>query len=195
MMKSKYLTWDFFWLVLIQYVGFKISWLLAAWGAVAGPPLSYWGALPFFLFLILHVIYTRRVWELWFALSVALAGTIVDSIYNATGLIGYNGTFPGLGWLAPIWITSIWVGLAVTLDHSLNVLVGKPIWTFVTGAVFGPLAYWTGEEMGAIRFAFDACTTMAILAGPWGVMLIVCYWLLELWRPDQSSSSARNTQS
>lgn len=185
MARSKYLTWSFFWTVMIQYVGFKVSWMLAAWGAVKGPPLSYWGALPFFVFLIGHVIYTKRVWDLWFALVVAGMGTVVDTIYNATNLIDYNGTYPVLDFLAPIWITSIWAGLAVTLDHSLDVLIGRPVWTFVMGAVFGPLAYWSGEKMGAIRFAYDDWTTMAILAGPWGIMLILCYWVMERMRPAQ----------
>lgn len=182
MAKSKYLTWAFFWMVLIQYVLFKVSWLLAAWGAVAGPPMSYWGAVPFFIFLVLHVVYTKQIWELWFALSVAGLGTVIDTVYNATGLISYNGTYPVFGFLAPIWITAIWAGLAVTLDHSLKVLIGKPIWTFAVGAVFGPIAYWTGEEMGAIRFAYDDWTTMAILAVPWGFALIADYWILEKWR-------------
>lgn len=184
-MQSKYLTWAFAWTVLVQYVGFKISWLLAAWGAVAGPPLSYWGASPFFLFLILHVLYTRRIWELWFALSVAVAGTGLDTIYNVTGLIHYNGTYPGLAFLAPIWITSLWAGLAVTLDHSMQMLVERPTWTFLIGAVFGPMAYWTGDEMGAIRFSLDAWTTMLILAIPWGLMLLFCYRLMEWWRPKE----------
>ncbi len=183
---NKYLTWAFVWTVLVQYIGFKVSWLLAAWGAVAGPPLSYWGALPFFLFLILHVGYTRRVWELWFALSVALVGTGLDTIYNATGLIRYNGTYPVLSFLAPIWITSLWAGLAVTLDHSLRMLVGRPIWTFIIGAVFGPLAYRTGAEIGAIQFGYDDLTTMIVLAGPWGVILLFCYDLMEWWRPAEA---------
>ena len=185
MAKSKYLTWAFFWMVLIQYGVFKISWLLAAWGGVAGPPWSYWGALPFLAFLFLHVLYTKRVWELWFALSVALFGTILDSIYNITGLIEFNGTYPFAPWMSPIWMTSIWAGLAVTLDHSLKVLIGRPIWTFVVGAVFGPIAYWTGAEMGAIHFSLGNWETMAILAVPWGLMLIFCYWLLEWWRPKE----------
>jgi hypothetical protein len=176
-------------MVLVQYLGFKISWLLAAWGAVAGPPLSYWGALPFFLFLVLHVIYTRRIWELWFALSVALLGTGLDTIYNMTGLIHYNGRYPGLSFLAPIWITSLWAGLAVTLDHSLKMLIGRPIWTFTIFAVFGPLAYRTGDEMGAIQFACDAWTTMIILAVPWGVMLVFFYRLMEWWRPTEAEVS------
>ena len=185
MARSKYLTWAFFWMVIIQYGLFKVSWLLAAWGAVAGPPLSYWGAFPFFVFLILHVAYTKKVWELWYALAVAALGTVIDTVYNATGLIDYNGTYPYLNFLAPIWITAIWAGLAVTLDHSLKVLIGKPVWTFVVGAVFGPLAYWTGEEMGAIRFAFDDWTTMGILAVPWGLALMADYWILEKMRPRE----------
>lgn len=186
--REKYFTWAFAWMVLVQYVGFKVSWLLAAWGAAAGPPLSYWGALAFFIFLILHVLYTRRLWELWFALSVAFAGTCLDSIYAATGLIHYNGAYPGLKFLAPIWITSLWSGLAVTLDHSLQMLIGRPAWTFCIAAIFGPMAYWAGDEMGAIRFSLDAWTTMFILAVPWGVMLLLCYRLMEWWRPAQTAS-------
>jgi hypothetical protein len=189
---NKYLNWAFVWMVLIQYIGFKISWLLAAWGAVAGPPLSYWGALPFFLFLILHVIYTRRIWELWFALSVALIGTGLDTICNATGLIHYNGTYPVLSFLAPLWITSLWAGLAVTLDHSLKMLAGRPIWTFAIFAIFGPLAYWTGHEMGAIQFTLDPWTTMFILAAPWGITAVFYYQLLQWWRPVETANNGGN---
>jgi hypothetical protein len=190
--RNPYLTWAFLWMVLIQYIGFKISWLLTVWGAVAGPPVSYWGALPFFLFLGLHVLYTRQIWELWFALSMALAGTALDTLYNCTGLIQYNGTYPGLSFLAPVWITSLWAGLAVTLDHSLKMLIGRPIWTFLIGAVFGPLAYQAGAKMGAIHFALDAWTTMFILAGPWGLMLLLCYRLMEWWRPPQPPKGVEN---
>jgi hypothetical protein len=117
---------------------------------------------------------------------VALVGTGLDTIYNVTGLIHYNGTFPGLSFLAPIWITSLWAGLAVTLDHSLKMLIGRPVWTFAIFAVFGPLAYRTGDEMGAIQFTYDAWTTMIILAVPWGVMLVFCYRMMEWWRPSDA---------
>jgi hypothetical protein len=187
MAKSKYLTWSFFWMVLIQYVLFKISWLVAAWGAIDGPPWSYWGALPFLGFLGLHVLYTKRLWELWFALSVAILGTGIDSIYNATGLIDYNGTYPVLSFLGPIWITAMWAGLAVCYDHSLKMLIGRPVWTFAVGAIFGPLAYLSGKGMGAIRFAYDDWTMMAILAAPWGFKMLLDYWLLELWRPKPTT--------
>jgi hypothetical protein len=94
---KKYLTWNFLLVVLIQYVGFKLSWLAAAYGAVEGPPWSYYGAIPFLVWLAIHVAYYRKFWELWYALSVGLMGTIIDTCYASTGFIVYNGPYPCLG--------------------------------------------------------------------------------------------------
>lgn len=184
----KYLTRDFLLLVLMQYIGFKLSWLATAWGAVEGPPYSYYGAFAFIAFVGLHILYSGRKWELWFALAVGAFGTCLDSTYAITGLIDYNGTYPGLPFVAPIWITAMWMGLAVTLDHSLKVLVGRPLWIFLTGAIFGPLAHWSGHSMGAITVHMDFWTTMAVLSVPWGLGLVISYRIMEYFRPTESSS-------
>lgn len=180
---KKYLTWNFLLVVLIQYVGFKLSWLAAAYGAVEGPPWSYYGAIPFLVWLAIHVAYYRKFWELWYALSVGLMGTIIDTCYASTGFIVYNGPYPVLDFLAPMWITAIWMGLAITLDHSLDILIGKPIWTYFVGAIFGPLAYWSGDGMGGLHFQMAFWPTMAILAFVWGFAFMACYGLLAYWRP------------
>lgn len=186
----KYITKEFIILVLVQYVGFKISWLATAYGAKAGPPYSYYGSAAFFGFLALHVAYYRRLWELWFALSVAVFGTAIDTVYHLTGFITYNGMYPVVDFIAPIWISALWAGLAVTLDYSLKVLVGRPFWMFLIGAIFGPLAYWSGDSIGAIHFQYGVWETMAIMAVPWGLAMIVCYWILEYWRPKPVPADA-----
>lgn len=179
----KYISKEFIILVLVQYIGFKVSWLVTAWGAVEGPPYSYYGAFAFILFIVLHLLYSGKRWEIPFTLSVAVFGSLFDTVYNVTGFISYNGTYPVLDFLAPVWISTIWAGLAVTLDYSLKVLIGRPVWTFLTGAVFGPIAYWSGESMGAIHFNLPFWPTMLILAVPWGFALMGCYWLLGYFRP------------
>ena len=112
-------------------------------------------------------------------------GTAIDTVYHLTGFISYNGMYPVVDFIAPIWISALWAGLAVTLDYSLKVLIGRPVWTFVIGAVFGPLAYWSGDSIGAVHFTYGPWESMAIMAVPWGLAFIACYWILEFWRPKE----------
>lgn len=53
---------------------------------------------------------------MWLALPM---GFVVDTVMAATGLLRYASPVPVEG-IAPVWILSLWMGFALTLNHSLS---------------------------------------------------------------------------
>ena len=92
--------------------------------------------------------------------TVALcAGLIIDNIWVAFGILSYpENTF------APFWIALLWVGLGLTVNHSMalfrdNTLIGS----LVVGLA-APLTYLTGERFGAVTVGDIYLTPVISLA-------------------------------
>ena len=167
------------WLIWIfNAIGFKIGWFACIYGALYG--YHYEGALSMLVLIIIH-LWTMGwpKYEIQFTVIVTVIGTGLDTLLNISGLVEYIGTYPGLPWMAPIWITAIWAGFAVTLDYSLTFLVGRPWLTVLLAAVFGPLSYWGGEVMGAASFGRGLWPAMITIGIEWAIALPLMYVLLE----------------
>ena len=123
------------------------------------------------------LVFKPRPEETRFIIALGLLGTMLDSIKASVGLIGYAGGYPGADWLAPLWITSLWVGFGATIAHSMAFLAGRPVLAFILGAVFGPVSYLTAAGFGAVWFPRGDWLAMTVVALLWGVSLPVMYWL------------------
>lgn len=166
------------WLIWIfNAIGFKLGWFACAYGAVFG--YYYEGAAVMGVLILLHLwIMGWPKYEIQFMLIVTLAGTVLDTLLNVFDVVNYPGTYPGLSFMAPLWITAIWAGFAVTLDYSLTFLVGRPWLTALLAGIFGPISFWGGEVMGAITFGHGFWPAMIIIGVEWAVLLPILYLLL-----------------
>jgi hypothetical protein len=129
--------------------------------------------------LIIHLWWSaNRSRELYYILLVGLLGMGVDSLKKATGFITYASDIP-IEWLAPFWITAMWVLFSTTFNSSLAWLQGRYSLAAILGAIFGPLSYVAGERLAGITFNYNLPFTILILAAVWGSVTPALAWLAK----------------
>lgn len=152
---------------LLNFAAFQTLWLISAAGAANGQSLA--GPLILLVWLPVHFwLSPCRKADSILVIGSALLGTLLDSSYQVLGWIDFHGTrlTPEI---APLWITTLWVNFALTLNHSLSFLQGRPLIAAVLGATGTPLAYYGGVVLGAA----------ALTAPPWhGLIGIAACWLI-----------------
>ncbi len=154
--------------VLANLIAFQIGWFACVLGGAYGQP---WAGTALALTIaVVHLASSARPGDEARLLAIATAlGAAWDSALVALGWVSYSaGTLlPGT---APVWIVAMWTLFATTLNVSLNWLKNRHLAAAAFGAVGGPLAYYAGMKLGAVRFA-DLGIAMAALALGWAVIL------------------------
>jgi hypothetical protein len=113
--------------------------------------------------------------EAKFLAVVAVVGTVVDSLFAASGLLAYQGGY-GLNGIAPAWITGMWLNFGTTIHTSLAWLADRVALAAILGAVGGPLTYMAGARLGAADLLHPPWSLIA-LALAWAVVLPFLYWV------------------
>lgn len=171
--------------VIVNFVVYQIAWLacviLAAKNSVLLACLAAVAA------VALHLYQTDRFKsELLLVMLTGLIGTLFDSLLVTLGLIDYpHGTLiPGM---APIWITSLWMAFATTLNVSLLWLQKRLLLAALLGAVAGPLAWLAGQKLNALHLLETKFALLALGLG-WAVIMPLLMKLAEgLSRPRDGS--------
>jgi hypothetical protein len=159
-----------------NYLGMQVGWFACVLGAARGLP--WVGPVVAGIYLVVHLLSSsNRARELRFILTVGAIGMGVDSVKKASGLLTYASPLPPSEWLAPLWITAMWLLFATTLNSSLKWLQGRYWLAALMGAIFGPLSYMAGERMGAIAFNYDVRFTVVVLALVWAGVVPALAWL------------------
>ena len=170
----------------INAVGYQIVWFAAIIGAGRG---LWWpGLIAAAIFILQHIAIgnrhaSGRVIDLRLLAVAIVIGTLLDGTVARSGLADYAGdavTLPSGG--APLWILAMWASFALTLRHSMFVLIKRPPIAFVVGAVFGPLAYLgAGRAWSAVILNAPQWQPLAALSFGWGVALLVLALLVRHW--------------
>lgn len=156
-------------------IGFQLVWL----SAVAGAGMGLWW--PGLLVLALFATWQVRCShcpraDLKLVVFVVVLGLLVDSAWIWLDLLTFATPLP---WerVAPLWILVLWAGFALTLNHSLAALHGRPLLSIAFGALGGPLAYWfAGSTWKAATFAQGPWPYIAIGLA-WAVLIPGLLWL------------------
>jgi len=141
------------------------------WSSVLGAifAIPYLGPIVVVPVIIFHLNYiSDEDHELSLIVVVALLGTAMDTFYNIFGIVEYRGTYQFAEWLAPMWITSMWVSFSTTINHSLKKVNSNKLIGVLLGAIFGPIAYLAGERYGAIELIRPKSIALIILSISWG---------------------------
>jgi hypothetical protein len=106
-----------------------------------------------------------------FSVSV-LFGLLFDSL-----LIGFNIYTPKR-WLMPVplatlWLLALWGNFSITIDMSLKFLQNHLGYAAMVGAVFGPIAYMSGQRLGALTIERSTNLTIIILAIAWALAMVL----------------------
>lgn len=160
--------------VLINAVGFQAGWWLSVLGVMVGLPML--GPVYMLLFLGMHYMFFASKQEFYLILLAGVVGTVMDSLYTRSGMLSYGGGYEHI-WLAPLWITTMWLGFTATLNHALDWLRERPLLGFLAGAIFGPLSYYSGQKLGVISFHWSAAPATLVLALVWGLSIPLLYMI------------------
>ncbi len=160
-------------------VGYQLVWFAIVISASRGQPM--WGIAAAMAFIALQFHYsTTRSSDARALVAAFLCGFLLDGALVATGWLQYAS--PLIHLPAPAWILSLWLAFAMTLNHSMAFLRGKPVLAAVLGGVGGPLAYLgAARGFNAVIFTTPAWHAIALLAIGWAIALATLAILTRRW--------------
>jgi len=178
-----------------NFLASEAGWFACVLGAVYGMPL--FGPLVVLVLIFIHLRMVKRPGaDIRLMLAAVAMGLIADSFLVVSGWVSYPGGtwIPGV---APYWILAMWAMFSTTLNTAFKWLQSRLVLAMVLGAVFGPLAYLAGEELGAIRLEAPISALIA-LAVIWAASLPLMLMMASRWdsmadqvRPDYILDSWR----
>lgn len=170
--------------VIANLILFQLTWMAAVGGAGSG---LWWpGLLMLGLFALWHLNTTRWLRADLILVGVAASGGfLVDSALLHAGVLSYATPIPFSG-AAPIWIVVLWVAFALTLNHSMGFLRGRPWLAAAFGLAGGPLAYWVAVKVwNAAQFGPSELTSLIVLGIVWALLTPVLMYLAVRMVPDR----------
>lgn len=102
------------------------------------------------------------------ALLLAIAGSGMDALWVATGVVSFDGSG-----VIPLWMLALWLMFACLWTPLTWQSVLPNGLLLVMAAVGGPFAYLIGKSMGAMSFHQPLFITLGLLAIGWGVLILL----------------------
>jgi len=139
---------------------FQGAWFACVLGGAVGS--SVWGAGAVLALAAFAALRDRWRTDLVLASIAAAVGFGLDTLWIRAGILDYGGvTF------APAWIVLLWVGVGLTLNHSLALFAPRPWLGGLLAGLGAPLSYLGGERLGAV-----------VVPDPWLLPVISLTWFL-----------------
>ena len=110
-----------------------------------------------------------------------LVGLLLDSLWVQTGLLEFSADWPGYGF-APVWILSLWVGMALCFNQSLKVARRYLLPAGIFAMVFSPLSYYLASRVGAVTWVGDTVNIVVATGLAWALVLGFLGGLLPVLR-------------
>jgi len=119
---------------------FQVTWFAAVVGGT-GAALASCGV------LAAHTLArgTARA-DLTLSALTGVLGLGLDTLWIHTGVLDYHGSL-----LAPVWIVALWVAVGLSLNHSLAIILGRPILAAVLVIGACPMSYLGGAALGGVE--------------------------------------------
>jgi len=177
---------------LLNIACFQLGWFACVLGAAHSMP--WVGPLVAVPVIALHVYQADNSrLEIVLMLIAAVVGSLFDQSLLSLGLIKFtSGSLHG--YLLPLWMVTLWLLFATTLNISLRWMRSRPIVAVLFGAVGGPLAYISGVKLGAMQFLQPTQMLIALAIG-WGIFMPALLWLstrLDGYAPSAQSGKAKS---
>lgn len=83
--------------------------------------------------------------DLVLASVAAAVGFLVETLWIRSGVLVYGDAM-----MAPLWIVLLWVGVGLTINHSLSMFKRRPWLGGLLAAGSAPLSYLAGERFAAV---------------------------------------------
>ena len=135
----------------INFIVFQVCWFASVMGAANN--LWWLGPLLVLITVPLQIyLLTKGYWaQVLFVIICGISGFLLETLL----IIGSVYTPVSLEWgyICPPWMAALWFNFAMLVSISLTWLKGRYGFAFILGGIFGPLAYWGGEKLGALTVA------------------------------------------
>lgn len=155
---------------MIELAAFQLVWLACAIGAASGH--SAPGLVAAGLFLAAQAVARGARREMVATtLASGLAGLAAESLLVVADLVRYSAHWPDAR-LAPAWIVALWLAFGSTVPTAARLLDLRPrVLAAALGALFGPLTYTAGAQLGALELRQPEWIGLTALAVCWGITL------------------------
>ncbi len=154
---------------------FYIAWLVCIDQAKGPFPLVGPALIGFLLILHLYLSKEKSL-EIVLIASVALFGTILDSVYIHLGWVEYKGGYEHFHGIVPLWMTSLWAFYATTINHSLA-WAGRSFWMMVIlGGLGGAASYSVAFKLGAASLSIPLWVALTVIGCVWAVVFPLTFY-------------------
>ena len=169
---------------LLNYGLYQVGWLAIVLGVAREAAVL--GSAVALAALVAHLLVAgeRRV-ELRLLGPALGLGLVFESIDLALGLIVVPSLT--LGFLPPLWLLLFWPQFAALQRFCLDWLAGRYVLAAILGAIGGPLAFLTGERLGAIALSPDRFYALSGLAFLWALALPLLVFVADRFEPRSGS--------
>jgi hypothetical protein len=169
--------------ILVNAALFQIVWLCCVIGSSYG--LTWPAVLSFLALAVWQLAPARRAdSDVKLLAAALLLGIIVDSLWVQLGFLDFKTDRPFTGF-APLWILFLWLGFALTVNHSLSWLKLHPLLPAAMGLIGGPLSYYAGLRFGAVEYLVDHLLVSASLGIAWALTMIILVKLSDELNRDR----------
>lgn len=155
--------------VFINAVLFQVLWLACAFGAAKQ---LIWPSCLALVVLMVWQLHPKRRHnsDVTLMLLAVILGLIIDSLWVYLGLMKFELALP---WevIAPFWIILLWIGFALTVNHSMMWLKNKWYLPIAMGMIGAPIAYLAGQKFGALTFTASTPVVALSLGAAWAIAL------------------------
>jgi hypothetical protein len=147
---------------------FKLGWVACVMLAAAGQPVMAMLVVAAVVMAHLATVPVKSK-ESMLLVSAAVIGMAWESLLVRFGIVSYPG-YTDAAALAPYWIVAMWVLFATTINHGLRWIKRSWIVASAAGLIGGPLAFFSGAQLGAVEFSNTLLALVSIGFG-WAVLL------------------------
>ena len=163
---------------IVNFVLFQVGWFACILGGASGHvAVSVLFSLALVAISVWQTPFKKNLLELF--IKIGLYGLVGDTLLLQLGLLQFTSPVP-FTFLSPIWMLSLWILFASTLNQSMAWLSGKPLMGALLGAIFGPLSYIAGVEMGAANWG-NRLQAIVLIGFIWAIgMPFFLFWAKQV---------------
>lgn len=153
-----------------NFVLFQLLWPACVLGAANGTVLP--GVIIIATMLLLQIVpKERNPVDIILLLTTMPFGYALDCLWLTTGVLEFKAPWPGLP-LAPLWIAALWVGLALSINHSLAWLQRWPLRSSFVIAFLAPISYLFAERTGAVTIHLSVVELFFVISPSWFIVIL-----------------------
>jgi hypothetical protein len=116
--------------------------------------------------------------QLGLVVASGVLGLTIDSLQLWLGVFRFPSGVV-CPWLAPLWDVVLWMQFATILPICLCWTSRRYLLCSVLGFFGGPLAFFSGERLGAISFLPPQLLNLALLGTLWALAFPLLVWLSD----------------